>query len=119
LLAVFAVVVLVVWRASFDRARVLMVAGDLRETRLAAWRGLRSVIEAPLLLLAYLMIVGLGWLGLAAIAWLHARVPVRGTAGALLALAVAQLLMAVRLAFSVATVSLMVEAEREAAESSR
>lgn len=118
-LAAVAVVALVAWRASFDRARVFLVMRDLGASRVAAWHGLRSVLFSPLDLLAYLILVGLGWLTLLGVAWLHARVPVRGTAGALIALAVAQLVIAVRMVSAVATVSLMVEVQREAAKSSR
>ncbi|MFY0565009.1 hypothetical protein ACN28E_14295 [Archangium lansingense] len=106
------VVLFALWRSSFDLARVQLYADDQRKTRLATWRALKQMVRSPGALLSYIA-VGLLGLGMVlAFARLHAAVQVTSTGKAWLALLVAQLVVAARLGFSMATTAVTVEVYR-------
>ncbi|PTL79415.1 hypothetical protein [Vitiosangium sp. GDMCC 1.1324] len=106
------VVLFALWRSSFDLARVQLFADDQRKTRLAAWRALKQMVRSPGALLGYIVLGIIGLLAVIVFARLHAAVEVTSAGKAWLALGVAQLVVAVRLGFSVATLAFTVDVYR-------
>ncbi|WP_375771564.1 hypothetical protein NR798_11920 [Archangium gephyra] len=106
------VVLFALWRSSFDLARVQLYADDQRKTRLAAWRALKQMVRSPGALLGYIAVGLLGLGVVLAFARLHAAVQVTSTWKAWLALGVAQVVVAARLGFSLATTAVTVDVYR-------
>ena len=106
------VVLFALWRSSFDLARVQLYADDQRKTRLAAWRALKQMVRSPGALFGYIAVGLLGLGVVLAFARLHAAVQVTSTGKAWLALLVAQLVVAARLGFSMATTAVTVDVYR-------
>ncbi len=106
------VVLFALWRSSFDLARVQLYADDQRKTRLAAWRALKQMVRSPGALLGYIAVGLLGLGVVLAFARLHAAVQVTSAGKAWLALGVAQLVVAARLGFSLATTAVTVDVYR-------
>lgn len=105
-------VLFALWRSSFDLARVQLFAEDQRKTRLAAWRAFKRMVRSPGALLGYMVLSAVGLFGVLAFARLHATLQVTTSARAGLALLLAQLVVLVRLGFSVATTAFTVELHR-------
>lgn len=103
---------LVLWRASFDLARVRLFAGDERRTRVALWRAVRRMVVSPGALLGYAAVAGLGLAALLIAARLHAALEVTTPVRAWLALLLAQPVIAVRLWASLATTAFAVQVHR-------
>jgi len=106
------VVLFALWRASFDLARVQLFADDQRKTRVAAWRALKQMVRSPGALLGYIMVGLTGLLVVLALMRLHAAVQVTSAWKAWQALLVAQLVIASRLGFSMATTAFTVDVYR-------
>jgi hypothetical protein len=89
------------WRLAFDAAKVRAVSAEPRAMRRAAWQGLGAAFRGRLWL-GYAGLGLAGALGVLLLMRLHAALPVGSTGGALVALAFAQIVLGVRLVFSVA-----------------
>ncbi|HYO58261.1 hypothetical protein [Archangium sp.] len=109
------VVLFAFWRSSFDLARVQLYADDQRKTRIAAWRALKQMARSPEALLGYIIVGLIGLLVVIAFARLHAAVEVTSAWKAWLALLLAQLVVAMRLGFSVASTAVTVDVYRSMA----
>lgn len=98
------------WRLAFDAAKVRAVADEPKAMRRAAWQGLRAAFSLKGLWLGYAALGAAAALALIVAARLHAALPVGSVPGALFALAFAQVVLAVRLAFSVAATNYVARA---------
>ena len=105
-------VLFALWRSSFDLARVQLFAEDQRKTRLAAWRALKQMVRSPRAVLGYIVLSGVGLLGVFVFARLHSALQVTSAARAWLALLLAQVVVLTRLGFSVTTTAFTVEIHR-------
>jgi hypothetical protein len=90
----------VVWRASFDAAKVLLVSKNMTRTRGAAWTGFLIMVNHPVALIGYALVGFTGLSSVYILARMHALLPVDDVSTTLVALLFAQIVLAVRLAFS-------------------
>jgi len=90
------------WRLSLEVGRVLLFRQDVRNTRRTAWRAFRLVLGSPRSVLVYGLLGLLASLAILLVARGRASVPDGGARRALLALAVGQGVLWLRLAFQVA-----------------
>jgi hypothetical protein len=98
------------WRLAFDAAKVRAVSAEPRAMWRAAARGARAALVTRGLWPVYVALGVAGALALLAAARLHAALPVTTAGGALLAFAFGQVVLAVRLVFSVAATNYVAHA---------
>jgi hypothetical protein len=104
------------WRLAFDAAKVRAVADEPKAMRRAAWQGLKAALSVKGLWLGYAALGAGAALALVLAARVHAAVPVGTVPGAVLALVFAQIVVAVRLACSVAATHYVARAIKPPAE---
>ena len=90
------------WRLSLEVGRVLLFRQDVQDTRRTAWRAFRLVLRSPLAVVLYALLGLLASLAVLLAVRFRASLPEGGAGLALLALAVGQGVLWLRLAFQVA-----------------
>lgn len=93
---------LALWRLSLDVGRVLLFRDDVPVSRKAAWQAVRLALRAPLAVVLYAVLGGLATLAVLVAARGRAVLPEGNAWLAVLALAVGQGVVWIRLAFQVA-----------------
>jgi hypothetical protein len=110
----FVLILFALWRGSLDLARVKMVANDEKKTRKLAWQALKQMVRSPKVLAGYAAVSLVGVFALLVMLRLHGEIAVKGAGKAWLAIAVGELVLWVRLGFSVAGYAYLAEKERRA-----